>query len=97
MVDEKYDNEIYQNFRIFFEMLKEFFEMIKKFFKKISKFLKRIFKVLKKSLTPKKTDKKEIKKLLSKEEFLRFKIIQEEISLLKAKTDLAKFLKKRKK
>lgn len=35
--------------------------------------------------------------LLSKEEFLRFKIIQKEMSLRKAKLELARFLKKGKK
>lgn len=38
-----------------------------------------------------------LKGLLSKEEFLRFSIIQKEMSLEKAKTELAKFLKKGKK
>lgn len=38
-----------------------------------------------------------LKGLLSQEEFLRFSIIQKEIILEKAKTELAKFLKKGKK
>ena len=83
------------------EKIKKFFKgfsvNLKSFFKKISKFLEKNFKVLKKSLAPKKTDPKEISKLLSKEEFLRFKIIQQEIILRKSKLDLAKFLKKGKK
>lgn len=50
-----------------------------------------------KRLKRKKPDPKDISKLLSEEEFLRFKIIQQEISLRKAKSELAKFLKKGKK
>ena len=45
----------------------------------------------------KKKNSETLKRLLSKEEFLRFSIVQKEISLEKAKTELAKFLKKSKK
>lgn len=38
-----------------------------------------------------------LRDLLSKEEFLRFKIVQKEMSLRKAKTELANFLRKGKK
>jgi len=44
-----------------------------------------------------KKEKPVLKTLLSEEEFLRFSIIQKEMSLAKAKKELEKFLKKRKK
>lgn len=59
--------------------------------------MKNKFDILKKFFKRKKPDSQDLSKLLSKEEFLRFKIIQQEISLRKAKTELTKFLKKGKK
>jgi len=70
------------------EEFKTIYNFLKGVFKTMFDFLKGIFK---------RKNPGNLEGLLSKEELLRFSIIQKEMSLEKAKTELAKFLKKGKK